>query len=100
MRTGRLLIAAVLFLSAGLWVLFAYCNGNVGLTFGDSLTANKVSMDITTTGMPMLIGLPLAGLGLLLMLIAFLGAIVIQFRGPREVVREDESPRREIPFEE
>ena len=34
------------------------------------------------------------------MLIAFIGAIVAQFRRPRDVVREDESPRREVPFEE
>lgn len=100
MRTGRVLIAAVLFLGAGVWVLFAYCNGTVGVNFGDSVPANKITFNITTAGVPMLVGLPLTGLGLLLMLIAFIGAIVIQFRGPREVVGEDESPRREAPFEE
>lgn len=96
----RVLIAAVVFLSGGLWTLFNYCNGNVGVTFGDSLTANKITMDVTTVGVPMLVGLPLVGLGLLLMVIAFIGAIVGQFRGPREERREDETPRREIPFEE
>ena len=100
MRTGRVLIAAVLFLGVGLWVLFAYCNGTVGVTFGDSLTANKLTMNITTAGVPTLMGLPLVGIGLLLMLIAFMGAIVMQFRKPREAPREDETPRREIPFEE
>lgn len=100
MRTGRVLIAAVLFLGAGLSVLFAYCNGNVGVTFGDSLTANKLTVNITTVGAPMLVGIPLVGIGLLLMLIAFLSAIVMQFRGPRDLRGEDESPRREIPFEE
>ena len=100
MRTGRMLIAAVLFLGAGVWVLFAYCNGNVGVTFGDSLTANKLTVNITTAGLPMLVGLPLMFLGSLLMLIGFLSAIVMQFRGPREAPREAETPRREIPFEE
>lgn len=100
MRTGRVLIAAVMFLGAGLWVLFAYCNGNVGVTFGDSLNANKLTVNITTVGVPLLAGLPLVGIGLLLMLIAFLGAIVMQFRGPREDPRETETSRREIPFEE
>jgi len=100
MRSGRVLIAAVLFLSAGLWVLFTYCNGSAGMNVGDQLSANKITIDLTTTGMPMLVGLPLAGIGLLLMLIAFIGAIVAQFRRPRDVVREDESPRREVPFEE
>lgn len=100
MRSGRVLIAALLFLGAGLWVLFNYCHGNAGLSFSSDLSGNKVSLDMTTTGMPMLIGLPLLGLGLVLMLIAFIGAIVAQFRRPAEVVREDVTPRREIPFEE
>ena len=99
MRSGRVLIAAVLFLSAGLWVLFNYCHGNAGLNFSSDLTANKVSLDLTTAGMPMLIGIPLAGIGVLLLLIAFIGAIVAQFREPRVEVREDVSPRRDMPFE-
>ena len=96
----RVLIAAVVFLGGGLWVLFAYCDGTVGANFGYPLTTNKITMNITTTGVPMLVGLPLVLLGLLLMLIAFIGAIVMQFRKPREERREDETPRREIPFEE
>jgi len=100
MRSGRVLIAAVLFLGAGLWVLFTYCNGTVSLNVGNSLTANKLTMDITTVGVPTLVGLPLVGIGLLLMLIAFIGAIVGQFRRPREVEREETSSRREAPFEE
>lgn len=100
MRSGRVLIAAVLCLTAGLWVLFEYCNGSAGINFGDNLAANKVSIDMTTTGVPMLIGLPLVLLGLLLMLIAFIGAIVAHFRKTPEILRDDETPRREAPFEE
>jgi hypothetical protein len=100
MRTGRVLIAAVLFLGVGVWVLFAYCHGSAGLNFSSDLTGNKVSLDLTTVGTPMLVGLPLVGIGMLLMLISFISAIVIQFRKPPEVSREDEAPRREVPFEE
>ena len=100
MRMGRVLMAAVLSLGAGLWVLFNYCSGNAGVNFSSEVAGNKVSLDLTTTGIPMLVGVPLVGIGLFLMLIAFIGAIVAQFRRPREVVREDTSARREIPFEE
>jgi hypothetical protein len=100
MKSGRVLIAAVFFLGAGLWVLFEYCNGNAGMNFGSELSANKVSIDLTTSGVPMLVGFPLAGMGLLLMLIAFIGAIVGQFRRPREVEGKEISARREAPFEE
>jgi ABC-type Na+ efflux pump permease subunit len=100
MRSGRVLIAAVVFLAAGLWVLFNYCQGGAEVGFSSDIAANKVSLNMTTTGVPMLVGLPLAGIGLLLMLIAFIGAIVGQFRRPAEVVRDEARPRREIPFEE
>ena len=100
MKTGRVLIGAVLFLGAGLWVIFGYCNGTVGMNFGDSLTAWKLTLDITTVGVPVVVGIPLVGIGMLLMTIAFISAIVAQFRRPRLVEREDVSPRREVPFEE
>ena len=100
MRRGKALIAAVLFLTAGMWVLFEYCNGNAGVNFGDQLSANKITINLTTTGVPMLIGVPLLGIGLLLLLIAFIGAIVAQFRRPPEPEREESSARREVPFEE
>jgi hypothetical protein len=100
MRTGRALIGAVLFLGAGIWVLFAYCNGTTGLNFGYPLDGCKLTVDITTMGPPVLVGLPLVGMGMLLMAIAFIAAIVSQFRNPRAAVREDVSPRRDMPFEE
>ncbi len=99
MRAGRVLIGAVLFLGAGLWVIFAYCKGTVGLNFGDSIAANKLTIDVTTMGIPMLVGVPLVGIGLVLMLIALIAAIVAQFREPRVAEREDVSPRRDMPFE-
>jgi hypothetical protein len=99
MRTGRVLIGAVLFLGAGIWVLFAYCNGTTGLSFGYPLSGCKLTLDITTIGAPVLAGVSLVGMGLLLMAIAFIAAIVAQFQEPRVVVDKDVSPRRDMPFE-
>jgi hypothetical protein len=99
MRTGRVLIGAVLFLGAGIWVLFAYCNGSTGLSFGYPLTGCKLTLDITTIGAPVLVGVPLVGIGIVLMAIAFIAAIVAQFQGPRAVERKDVAPRRDMPFE-
>ena len=99
MKTGRVLIGAVLFLGTGVWVLFAYCNGTTGFNFGYPLSGCKLSIDVTTVGPPVLVGISLMGIGVLLMVIALIGAIVAQFQGPRIVVREEVSPRREMPFE-
>lgn len=99
MKTGRALIAAVLFIGAGLWVTFAYCNGTVGFNAAYPVSATKLTVDITTTGVPVMVGLPLVTIGLLLLMIAFIAAVVAQFRGPRAVEHEDVSPRRGMPFE-
>lgn len=86
MRADRLLIGAVLFLGAGLWGLFGYCHGNTGIAFGLPISNTKFSMDITTTGVPVLLGVPCTLIGLVLLVIAFLAAIVAPFRrSPRTV---------------
>lgn len=100
MALGRSLIAAVLFLGVGIWVLFAWCHGTIGFSFGYPLSGNKFNMEMTTIGIPMLVGLFLALLGLLLFLIAFVTAVVAQFRAPKPLPANDLPPRRGIPFEE
>ncbi len=100
MKLGRLMIAAVLFLGAGVWLLFANCNGTTGANFGYPLSGCKLTIDITTTGAPVLVGIPLVVIGLLLTAISLIAAIVVQFQGPRDRVRGDVAPRREMPFEE
>jgi hypothetical protein len=100
MKTGRVLIGAVLFLGAGIWVLSEYCNGTVGMNFGDSFSACKLTFDVTTVGVPVVVGIPLVGIGMLLMTIAFIAAIVAQFGRQRAVEKDDVSPRRDVPFEE
>jgi hypothetical protein len=95
-----LLLSSVVLLAAGLVVLFTYCHGSTGFTFGDSLSANSLHLDITTTGWPFLVGLPLTLLGALLLLIAWIVALFTR-SAPR--TRDDEDAplrRREEPFQE
>jgi len=100
MKLARVVIAAVLFLVAGLWTLFAYCHGTTGFSFAVPVEGTSIHADITTTGVPALVGLPLVGLGVLLLLIGFIAAIVVQFK--RNVTAsEPETPaKRREPFEE
>jgi hypothetical protein len=102
MRSGRVLIAAVVFLAVGLWVLFNYCHGTTGFNVGIPVSATSVHIDLTTTGVPALVGVPLAGLGALLLVIAFLGALVGQFRRrePEPEAAPEVPAKRYEPFEE
>lgn len=80
MRADRILIGASLFLGVGLWSLFNFCHGNVGMAFALPVAGTKFSMDITTMGVPALVGLPLTILGILLLIGALIAAIVQQFK--------------------
>jgi len=93
MRMSRTLIVAVIFLGVGLWLIFAYCNGNAGLNLGTPISNTKLTIDLTTMGAPVLIGLPLIVLGMLLLAIAFIAAIIAQFRS-RETPPQIEAPSR------
>jgi apolipoprotein N-acyltransferase len=80
MRVDRWLIVSLISLVAGLWLAFAWCHGSVGLAFAYPLAGTKLSIDITSTGGVLLLGIPLVFLGVLLMLIAFLSALLAQLR--------------------
>jgi hypothetical protein len=80
-KPDRPLIAAVVFLAAGLWLLFAYCTGNVGASAGDAWSAVTLKICTTTSGVPALAGTILALAGVLLLLLSFVCAVVAQFRG-------------------
>ena len=53
-----LLLVSVVCLAVGLGVVFGYCHGTTGVTLGDSLASVSVHIDITTNGVPVLVGLP------------------------------------------
>jgi TRAP-type C4-dicarboxylate transport system permease small subunit len=100
MKSDRLVIAAVLFLAAGLGLLFAFTNGTTGLSVGYPFSATRLHVDITTTGIPALIGVPLVAAGALLLFFALIAAIVSQFRRPEPVPITDLPTKRREPFAE
>lgn len=91
------LISAVTCLAIGIGVLFAFCHGNTGVQFAYPLSAASVHVDITTTGIPAILGLILTALGAFLLITATIIALFGVFRS-----KEDRGPikRRESAFEE
>jgi hypothetical protein len=94
LRSDRPLILAVLFLAAGLGVIFGYGNGTAGFNAAYPVSAASVALSITTIGPAAIGGLALTAIGLVLLIWSFLASIVGQVRliGPgvreREIVRE------------
>lgn len=80
MRADRWLLLTALFLVSGLWVLLHYCHGTAGLNFALPVSGTSLSLDIKTTGVPVLMGLPLVFLGLALFIVAIVSAVRSQFR--------------------
>lgn len=78
-RADRWVIAAVVFLTAGLWTLFNFCHGDAGLAFALPVSGSKVSLNVTTTGWPVLLGVPLTVIGALLLAATFVVALMQQF---------------------
>ncbi len=92
------LIAAVVFLAVGLGVIFGYCNGTTGLSFGYPLANSSIHIDITTTGPGVVAAVVSTLLGLLLLLVATAMAVVGMLRGRH--VGEETTSRRVKPFAE
>jgi hypothetical protein len=94
-----LLLISVVLLAAGVGLLFAYCHGTTGATYGDSLSSASIHIDMTTTGWPVLVGLPLTLLGALLLVLAWIAAL---FTRSSPKASDDDPPlrRREEPFQE
>jgi hypothetical protein len=100
MKSDRITIAAVLFLAAGIGVIFAYGHGAATFSFGYPVSATSLHFDMTTTGVPALVGLPLVVIGTLLLLISLIVAIVSQFTGAGAAPSRELELRRNQPFEE
>ena len=92
MKTRRLLIASFVFLATGIGLLFGYCNGTAGFSAGYPISGTSLKLDITTTGYPALIGLPLTLIGSLLLIISVIAAIVAEIRSPRAKPRSEKLP--------
>lgn len=99
MKSDRLVIAAVLFLAGGLGLLLGFTNGTTGLSVGYPFSATRLHADITTTGIPVLVGVPLVAAGALLLVFALVAALASQFNRPEQVITLN-LPKRAEPFGE
>lgn len=104
MKSDRLVIFAVLFLAAGLGLVVGFTQGSTGLNVGYPFSETRLHLDITTIGLPVLIGVPLLAAGSVLLLFALVAAIASQFRREepfQSLNLPSESPiRRRQPFAE
>ncbi len=89
-----MLIVSFLFLAVGVGVLFGYCNGSTGFNVGYPVSASNVKIDITTAGVPALLGSALTLLGVGLLTVTFLAALVGEFQRRDARVMEDKAVAR------
>ncbi len=99
MKSDRLVISAVLFLAVGLGLMIKFTSGATGLSVGYPFSETRLHADITTTGIPVLVGVPLVAAGALLLLFALVAAVASQFNRPEEVITLN-LPKRAEPFGE
>ena len=95
MRPDRPLILSVLLMAAGLGLTIGYCTGNAGISPSFPLSGASLRLGLTTYGPAALGGPALTALGLVLLLWAWLCAILRQmglFGTPED--REEEGPTR------
>jgi hypothetical protein len=79
MRVDRPLVGAVIFLSIGLGLIIAYCHGTTGFSASYPFAGSTLHLDLTTTGPAVLGGVLCTALGCLLLVWAFLAALVSLF---------------------
>ena len=104
MKSDRLVIGAVVFLCGGIGLLFGFTDGTTGFNIGYPFSATRLHVDITTTGIPVLAGLPMVAAGVLLLFFALIAAIAAQFQRsePFQTLHlpSDVPSKRQGPFEE
>jgi hypothetical protein len=78
MRADRPLLGAILFLAGGLGLIIGYCNGATSFTASFPFTGSTLHIEVLTNGPAAIGGVVLTAIGLLLLVWAFLAAIVGQ----------------------
>jgi hypothetical protein len=92
MKLARLLIASFIFLAIGLGLLFGYTHGSAALSLGYPISdGTAFNLELHTTGIVAVVSVALTLLGMVLLVVAFISAIVVQFAGRRPV---ESLPRR------
>jgi ABC-type uncharacterized transport system permease subunit len=99
-NVGRLLIVAVALLAGGLWTIFQYCTGTSGFNFAWPVDSSRISLNFTTIGTAVWVGVPLIVAGLVLLVIALIGSILMQFLPERKSEYEDSSSKRILTLNE
>ena len=84
MNAERTLIVAVGVLALGLGLIFGFCHGNAGVSAAYPPSGASFQLSITTTGFPAEGGFAATVIGVVLLLAAFLQAIVEQVRWPHQ----------------
>ena len=79
MNCERSLIASVIFLGAGLGLLFGYCHGTIGFSAAYPMAGASLQIAINTAGFPAVAGVVLTLVGLLLLIVALIQAVVSQW---------------------
>jgi uncharacterized membrane protein len=78
MNCERSLIAAVVFLIAGLGLIFGFTHGTVGFGAAYPVAGTALEVSLKTTGLPALAGVVATLIGLLVLIIALVQAVVAQ----------------------
>jgi hypothetical protein len=79
MRVDRPLVGAVIFLAVGLGLIIGYCHGTTGFSASYPFAGSTLHLDLTTTGPAVLGGVICTAFGCLLLVWAFLAALVSLF---------------------
>jgi len=87
MNCERSLIASIVFLLAGLGLIFGYCHGTIGLSGAYPVAGAAMEIAIKTTGWPAIVGVSATLIGLVLLVVALVQAVVAQVRWPGEKPR-------------
>ena len=84
MNSERTLIGSVIFLVTGLGLIFGYCHGTIGLSGAYPIAGAALEVSIKTTGLPAVLGVSAALIGVVLLIVAMVQAVVAQVRWPGE----------------
>jgi len=84
MNCERSLIASIVFLLAGLGLIFGYCHGTIVLSGAYPLAGAAMEVAIKTTGWPAITGVAATLIGVVLLVVALVQALVGQVHWPGE----------------
>ncbi len=94
MKSGLPLILSVLFLAAGLGVIIGYCHGSANFNAAYPFAGSMLHIDMSTSGPGVLGGLLCTAIGVLLLLWAFITAVVGQIA--RWIGSNDDRPTERL----